>query len=46
MSELIMEQKGTYDQDSMTNLTDVYLKQIKESSDPNFNGRSMLCTIS
>ena len=38
MSELVNEHKRTYDDDTMRNLTDVYLKQIKESNDPNFNG--------
>lgn len=38
MSELVNEHKRTYDEDTMRNLTDVYLKQIKESNDPNFNG--------
>jgi len=37
MSELVNEHKRTYDDDTMRNLTDVYLKQIKESNDPNFN---------
>ena len=39
MSELVNEHKRTYDDDTMRNLTDVYLKQIKESNDPNFNGK-------
>ena len=38
MSELVNEHKRTFDDDTMRNLTDVYLKQIKESNDPNFNG--------
>ena len=38
MSEVLNEHKSTYDEDSMRNLTDVYLKQIKESNDPSFNG--------
>ena len=38
MSELVSEHKRTYDDDSMRNLTDVYLKQIKESNDPSFRG--------
>jgi len=37
MSEILNEHKRTYDKDSMRNLTDVYLKQIQESRDPNFN---------
>ena len=39
MSEILNEHKRTYDKDSMRNLTDVYLKQIQESRDPNFNGK-------
>ena len=38
MSEVLNDHKTTYDEDSMRNLTDVYLKQIKESNDPSFNG--------
>ena len=38
MSEVLNEHKRTYDDDTMRNLTDVYIKQIKESNDPNFNG--------
>ena len=38
MSEVLNDHKKTYDEDSMRNLTDVYLKQIKESNDPSFNG--------
>ena len=38
MSEVLNEQKKTYDEDSMRHLVDVYIKQIKESNDPNFNG--------
>ena len=39
MSELVTEHKKTYDEDSMRNLTDVYLKQIKESNDPAYSGK-------
>ena len=42
MSELVNEHKKTYDDDTMRNLTDVYLKQIKESNDPNFNGEHVV----
>ena len=38
MSELVNEHKRTYDDNTLRNLTDVYLKKIKESNDPKFNG--------
>ena len=39
MTEVVNEHKKTYDDDCMRNFTDVYLRQIKESTDPGFNGK-------
>ena len=39
MTEVVNEHKKTYDADSMRNFTDVYLRQIKESNEPGFNGK-------
>ena len=38
MVETVNEQKKTYDEDNLRNFTDAYIKQIKASNDPGYNG--------
>ena len=43
MGDIVNEHKETYNEDTMRNVTDVYLKEIATNRDPNFNGNSTNC---
>ena len=39
VKELVDEHKSTYDENHMRDFIDVYLKEIQENKDPDFNGQ-------
>ena len=39
MACLVEEHRKTYDEDSMRNFIDAYMKQMETSRDPGFNGK-------
>jgi len=45
VKEIVEEHKETFDENNMRDFIDVYLKEIKEGNDPDFNGRPKLNLI-